>query len=70
MIKIESSWPSLPRTRVDLEQRTGRTTAATGSNVLDLAPTQAEAIRIAADRYRASRWKWWRRWLLRVWVNR
>jgi pyruvate/2-oxoglutarate dehydrogenase complex dihydrolipoamide dehydrogenase (E3) component len=40
------------------------------AKVLRAYPTQAEAIRIAADRYRASRWSWWRRWLLRVWVNR
>jgi pyruvate/2-oxoglutarate dehydrogenase complex dihydrolipoamide dehydrogenase (E3) component len=36
------------------------------AKVLRAYPTQAEAIRIAADRYRASRWKWWRRWLLRT----
>jgi pyruvate/2-oxoglutarate dehydrogenase complex dihydrolipoamide dehydrogenase (E3) component len=40
------------------------------AKVLRAYPTQAEAIRIAADRYRASRWKWWRRWLLRTWLNR
>ncbi len=43
---------------------------STLAKVLRAYPTQAEAIRIAADRYRASRWKWWRRWLLRVWFSR
>ena len=40
------------------------------AKVLRAYPTQAEAIRIAADRYRASQLTWWRRWLVRLWLNR
>jgi pyruvate/2-oxoglutarate dehydrogenase complex dihydrolipoamide dehydrogenase (E3) component len=40
------------------------------AKVLRAYPTQAEAIRIAANRYRASRLNWRRRGLLRAWVNR
>ncbi len=40
------------------------------AKVLRAYPTQAEAIRTAANRYRASRLTWWRRWLVRAWLNR
>jgi pyruvate/2-oxoglutarate dehydrogenase complex dihydrolipoamide dehydrogenase (E3) component len=39
------------------------------AKVLRAYPTQAEAIRIAADRYRATRLNWWRRWLARAWLT-
>jgi len=39
------------------------------AKVLRAYPTQAEAIRIAADRYRATRLTWWRRWLARAWLR-
>jgi hypothetical protein len=40
------------------------------ANVLRAYPTQAEAIRLAADRYRATTMTSARRWLVRAWLNR
>ena len=40
------------------------------SRVLRAYPTQAEAIRMAADSFLFSRVPWWLRWLTRAWVNR
>jgi pyruvate/2-oxoglutarate dehydrogenase complex dihydrolipoamide dehydrogenase (E3) component len=39
------------------------------AQVLRAYPTQAEAIRLAADRYRATRMRWFRRWLARAWLT-
>ena len=40
------------------------------ANVLRAYPTQAEAIRLAADQYRATTMTSSRRWLVRAWLNR